>query len=79
MTVDYGDLGVQEALLVLVDLDAGVEERTIERARGVVLQEVLGLALQQQHDAHATRRRRHQSAPEAAAAVAARSPPIFVL
>src|SRR2546428_4384139 len=41
-------LGVQEALVVLVDLDAGVEQPAVEAAHGVVQEEILHAALEQE-------------------------------
>ena len=53
--IDHRDLRVQEALVVLVDLDAGVEQRAVQRARRVMQQPVLDASLQEQHHAHAAR------------------------
>jgi hypothetical protein len=55
---------VQEAALVLVDLDTRVEQLSVHRARGEVQQQVLDPALEQQHDAHAAPRGLHQGPAE---------------
>src|SRR6266480_7774640 len=46
--VEDRHLGVQKALGVLVDLDAGVEQPAVEAEHGVVQEEILHAALQQE-------------------------------
>src|SRR3989442_263847 len=46
--VEDRDLGVQQARVVLVDLDAGVEQPAIEAEHGVVQEEILHAALEQE-------------------------------
>ena len=46
--VEDRHLGVQEALVVLVDLDPGVEQPAVEAEHGVVQEEILHAALQQE-------------------------------
>src|SRR5437773_2614428 len=67
VAVDHRDLRVHEALLVLVDLDAGLEQHPVEGPRRVVQQQVLDPPLQQHHHAHAPRRGGGESAAKAPA------------
>src|SRR3989449_5658115 len=46
--VEDRDLGVQKALGVLIDLDAGVEQPAIEAEHGVVQEEILHAALEEE-------------------------------
>jgi len=53
--VDYRDLRMQEALVVLVDLHPGLEERAIQRTCRIVKQRIFDAPLQQQDNADAAR------------------------
>ena len=66
--VEHRHLGVQEARLVLDDLDARAQQHAVHRPAGVVLHEVFVAALQQQRDLDAALGR------PAAAPAAARTP-----
>ena len=50
--------------MILVDLDAGIEQRAVQRPRRVVQQPIFDTALQQQDHANAARRGFRERVPE---------------
>ena len=67
VAVDDRHLGVQETLVVFADLDAGLEQRAVERPRSVMQQHVLHAPLQEQDNTHAALRRVDQGMAKAPA------------